>query len=36
MKEIQLSLCPEIINPNVKIKDVKKIIENKTGIKEEN
>ena len=36
MKEIQFSTCPEIINPNLKVKDVKTIIKNKTGIKEEN
>ena len=35
MKSIQLSFCPEIINPYLKIKDVKTIIKNKTGIKEE-
>ena len=36
MKEIQFSTFPEIIKPNLKIKDVKTIIKNKTGIKEEN
>ena len=36
MKSIQLSFYPEMINPNLKIKDVKKIIKEKTGIKEEN
>ena len=36
MKEIQFSTCPEIIKPNLKIKDVKTIIKNKTGIREEN
>ena len=36
MKSIQLSFYPEMINPNLKIKDVKMIIKNKTGIKEEN
>ena len=36
MKEIQFSTFPEIMKPNLKIKDVKTIIKNKTGIKEEN
>ena len=36
MKEIQFSTFPEIIKPKLKIKDVKTIIKNKTGIKEEN
>ena len=36
MKEIQFSTFPEIIKPNLKIKDVKTIIKNKTGIREEN
>ena len=36
MNHFRLSFCPEIINPNVKIKDAKTIIKNKTGIKEEN
>ena len=36
MKVIQFSTFPEIIKPNLKIKDVKTIIKNKTGIKEEN
>jgi len=36
MKQIQFSTCPEIIKPNLKIKDVKTMIKNKTGITEEN
>ena len=36
MEGIHLSFYPEMINPNLKIKDVKMIIKNKTGIKEEN
>ena len=36
MKEIRFSHCPEFLNPNLKIKDVKNIIKDKTGIKEEN
>ena len=36
MQEISFSHCPELLNPNLKVKDVKKIIKDKTGIKEEN
>ena len=36
MEGIHLSFYPEMINPNLKIKDVKMIIKNETGIKEEN
>ena len=36
MKKISFTHCPEFFNPNLKIKDVKKIIRDKTGIKEEN
>ena len=36
MEKITFYECPELINPNIKIKDIKKIIKNKTGIKEEN
>ena len=36
MEKIEFSDCPELINPNIKIKDVKRLIKNKTGIKEEN
>ena len=36
MKEIYFSHCPEFLDPNLKVKDVKKIIKDKTGIKEEN
>ena len=36
MEEIEFSNCPELIKPNLKIKDIKKIIKEKTGIKNEN
>jgi len=36
MEQIEFSNCPELIKPNLKIKDIKKIIKEKTGIKNEN
>ena len=36
METINFSKCSELINPNLKIKDVKKIIKEKTGIIEQN
>ena len=36
MEYIHFSNYPELINPNLKVKDVKRIIKDKTGIKEEN
>ena len=36
METIKFSKCSELINPNLKIKDVKKIIKEKTGIIEQN
>ena len=36
MEEIKFSECPELINPNLKFKDIKRIIKEKKGIKEEN
>ena len=36
MEKIYFSDCPELIKPNLKIKDIKRIIKNKTGIKEQN
>ena len=36
MQEISFSHCPELLNTNLKIKNVKNIIKDKTGIKEEN
>ena len=36
METINLSHCPELIKSNLKIKDAKRIIKEKTGIPEEN
>ena len=36
MEEIKFSDCPELIDPDLKMKDIKKIIKDKTGITEEN
>ena len=36
METITFSQCPELTQPNLKIKDIKRIIKNKTGIIEEN
>ena len=36
MQTFYFSNYPELINPNLKIKDIKRIIKDKTGIKEEN
>ena len=36
MEEINFGDCPELIKPNLKIKDIKRIIKEKTGIKNEN
>ena len=36
MEEIKFSDCPELIDPDLKMKDIKKIIKDKTGIAEEN
>lgn len=36
VKDINLALHPELINPNLKMKDAKKILKNITGINEEN
>ena len=36
MEEISFSDCPELLKPNLKIKDIKRIIKEKTGIKNEN
>ena len=36
MEEIKFRECPELINPNLKFKDIKRIIKEKTGIKEVN
>jgi len=36
MKTIYLSECPELMRPKLKIKELKRIIREKTGIKEEN
>ena len=36
MKTIHLSKCPELMRPKLKIKELRKIIKEKTGIKEEN
>ena len=36
MEEIKFRECPELINPNLKFKDIKRIIKEKKGIKEEN
>ena len=36
MEKITFFNCPELINPNLKTKDIKRIIKEKTGIKEEN
>ena len=36
METIIFSYCPELIKPNLKMKDIKRIIKDKTKIKEEN
>lgn len=36
METIKFSDCPELIDPDLKMKDIKKIIKDKTGITEEN
>ena len=36
MEKITFFNCPELINPNLKTKDIKRIIKEKTGIIEEN
>ena len=36
MQSFYFSDYPELINPNLKVKDIKRIIKDKTGIKEEN
>ena len=36
MEEIKFSDCPELIDPDLKMKDIKKIIKDKTGITEDN
>jgi len=36
MEEIKFFDCPEIINKDLKMKDIKRIIKEKTGIIEEN
>ena len=36
MIDINLAIHPELINPNLKMKDAKRILKNITGIKEEN
>ena len=36
METIYFHNCPELINPHLKRKDVKRIIKDKTGIQEEN
>ena len=36
METIKFSKCSELINPNLKIKDVKEIIKERTGIIEQN
>ena len=36
METIYFSSCPELINPNLQMKDIKRIIKDKKGIKEEN
>lgn len=36
METINFSFCPELIKPNLKMKDVKRIIKDKTGIEEDN
>ena len=36
METINFSFCPELIKPNWKMKDVKRIIKDKTGIEEDN
>ena len=36
MENIKFFNCPELFNPNLKMKDIKSIIKEKTGIKEEN
>lgn len=36
METIYFSSCPELINPNLQMKDIKRIIKEKKGIKEEN
>ena len=36
METIKFSDCPELIDPDLKMKDFKRIIKDKTGITEEN
>ncbi len=36
MEKITFFNCPELINPDLKMKDIKRILKEKTGIKEEN